>query len=582
MTSSRQAESGADPDGHSASDRPEPPPRLMALLRSRWGLIGLATLTGVLLGYSAPGHDVPFFWVINFVPLFLALDLLLRFGSGRLRRRWLAAAGLCWWVGVLSAVITGGWVVNTAHVYGGLPLAVAHGVNALGYGSLLGIETFLHIGLPFLLAWEAGALGVALFLLWSVAVTPILPRFLFWTYGEMMFRTEALVQAADLAGSAGLNLPVAALHLLLFGWIRHRYAPRARGRPTLIRATAATAVLFAALAVYGMWRMSAVDQAARDSLTVRMVGIQPNFSLKEIASNPSLSPSDRRRSVSALIADTDQVLENSPVQPGEATVVVWPESAYPGFYAMNPQLRKRVESWVRRRGIHLVLAIQDAVRSRDAPRGYDIYGASLLLAPNGRPAALYRKMVLIPFGETIPLGDWFPWYRDILRRQIPQIAEFTPGQEYTVFDVAPGVRLAPMICFDAARYQVTRGMVSRGANVGVVQANMAWFGRSTATDQFEQMVRFRAIENRIPLMLVSQSGTSVLIDAKGRVSSPRLEKFVSGSLDERVPVSGLAAPYTAIGPWVQRILPIVLLILVGWRLWPRLREIAVNVSARWK
>ena len=97
MTSSRQAESGAVPDGHSALDRPEPPVRLMALLRSRWGLIGLATLTGVLLGYSAPGHDVPFFWVINFVPLFLALDLLLRFGSGgfgsgRLRRRWLAGA----------------------------------------------------------------------------------------------------------------------------------------------------------------------------------------------------------------------------------------------------------------------------------------------------------------------------------------------------------------------------------------------------------------------------------------------------------------------------------------------------------
>ncbi|MBI4083370.1 MAG: apolipoprotein N-acyltransferase [Candidatus Lambdaproteobacteria bacterium] len=561
------------------------PPRVR-----RRAVPALVALSGVLLGLAIPGRGTGWVWPVVFVPLLVALDWTLDAEGagpasggwrrpawrdwGRLGWRALACA---WPVGVLMAALSGGWVVNTAHVYGRLPLVLAHGVNLLGYGTLVGLEVFLFLALPFAVGRTRPRWGFALVTLWSAVAQAFTPRFISWSYGQMMYPLAALVQAADVLGSPGLNLLYVPLQLLLFGWLRAGYRPgSAPGnvpRRALAWASAALAIAFAAAFAYGQWRQADVARAEAVGAPVQLVGVQPDFSLRRLASNPDLAISTREASLDDLLADSERGLQALARRPEVPVVVVWPESVYPEPFLYAPRERARVEAWLRGRGVQLVLATTDfAWAPGTAPgtlRPQGIYGAAVHLGPEGRVLGVYHKLTLIPFGETIPFASWFPAWRAALKAWIPQIGEFEAGTRYAVFPVSDRVRLAPMICFDATVFHVARGMADAGANLGLVLANLAWFGRTSVADQFAAFVRFRAIENRIPILLLSQNGRSLLFDARGEVASPVLGQFEAArlALDVRVPATG--SVYRRWGPWIERGYALLLAAVLVWGWWGR-------------
>ena len=134
---------------------------------------------------------------------------------------------------------------------------------------------------------------------------------------------------------------------------------------------------------------------------------------------------------------------------------------------------------------------------------------------------------------------------------IENTSDFERGHEFTVFDIAPGVRIAPLICFDAFDDDPALGMSANGATLGVVMANLAWFGRSTAARQMEHFVRMRAIENRIPILMLSQNGESVLIDARGEEASQRLGLFQVGALSLEVHAGPGGSFFTRHAQWIH-------------------------------
>jgi apolipoprotein N-acyltransferase len=540
----------------------------------RWLVPLLVAHAGVMFALASPHRTVAFAWPFIFVPLFLGLDLALRFSPAGFWPRWGRVFFCTWPAGLIMAALTGGWVANTAFVYGKLPLGVAYLVSILGYGSLQGLEVFFFLGVPFALAWRRPGLLLALVPLWAAVFQLYVPRFLYYTFGQMMVPALSLVQVADLVGSAGLNLLLLPLHLVLYGWLRSLYAPGEVPRRRLAVASLALAVAFAADYGYGRWRLADVAERTERGPQVELVGIQPDFSLKELASNPALSYSDRAQSFSALMADSRAALARAQREPGVPTLVLWPESVYPRPYFFDAEMRAAVDDWVRSEGIELILATEDArfERTADGRTLRQYFGAAVHVGPQGLPAGVYHKITLIPFGETIPFGDLLPWYRDVLRAWIPEISEFTPGREYTVFRLADGVRVAPMICFDASSEHVARGMARNGANLGVVLGNLAWFGRTTVSDQFSWFARFRAIENRMPILFLSQNGESFLIDATGRQASRRLGQFTAGALTLRVHVPEERSFYTYWAPWVARAYVAALLGLGAFVLWRRRRE----------
>ncbi len=513
----------------------------------RWLIALLVLHSGVFFGLVSPARPNAIAWPIAFVPLFLALDLALRRypgtarGTGRStwRGTWRGAA----WrvlactvpVGIGFAAISGDWVVNTAYVYGGLSLPLAYAVSWFGYGLLIGLEVALCLGLPFALTWRRPLAGLFVIPLWCTVLQVYLPRFLFFTYGQAMAPLLPLVQVADTGGSGGLNLLYLPLQLVLYAWLRRLYAPGELPLRALGAATVALALAFALDYGYGtralaMWR---ARQAA--GAPVELVGIQPDFSLKRLASNPDRSYSDREQSLRGLLDDSAAALTRAQRAPGVPTVLLWPESVYPQPYLLARDMRELVERWVQSQRVHLILATVDgrSVRTPDGRVIPEIYGAAVHVAPDGQPRAVYHKIALIPWGETIPLADVIPGYRRLLLDWIPQISEFTPGRAHTVFEV-DGVRIAPMICFDAAVAGVAQGMAANGARLGVVLSNLAWFGRTSVSRQFGLYVRFRAIENRMPILLLSQNGETFLVDATGEDGSPHLPQFHTAAFVQQV------------------------------------------------
>jgi apolipoprotein N-acyltransferase len=564
----------------------------------RWTVPALVALSGVLLGLAMPGRGTGWVWPIVFVPLLVALDWALAAlpdtaaagsaAGGWRRRAWRQgqrALACAWPVGVLMAALSGGWVVNTAHVYGHLPLVLAHGVNLVGYGTLAGLEVFLFLALPFALGRARPRWGFALVTVWSAVAQAFTPRFISWSYGQMMYPVAALVQAADVLGSPGLNLVYVPLQLVLFGWLRSAYAPESVPRRALAWATAAVAVGLAATYGYGAWRQAELARAEAMGAPVQLVGIQPDFSLQRLASNPDLAISTREASLDDLLADSDRGLAALTRRPDVPVVAVWPESVYPEPYFYAPRDRARVEAWVRERGVQLVLATTDFTWAPGtvpgAARPHGVYGAAVHLGPEARALGVYHKITLIPFGETIPFASWFPTWRAALKAWIPQIGEFDAGTRYAVFPVSDRVRLAPLVCFDATVFDVARGMADGGANLGLVLANLAWFGPTSVAEQFEAFVRFRAIENRIPILLLSQNGRSLLFDARGDVASPVLGQFRAAQLALEVRVPATESIYRRWGPRIERGYALVLAGLLGWGWWGR-RSTARESAARAK
>lgn len=539
-------------------------------------------LTGILVGLASPHARVPLLWIVAFVPLLLALDLtapIYRGGWPGLRF-WLPALGCTAPAGVIFAAVIGGWITNTANVYGGFPISLALLANWLGYGTFFFAEFFFFLAVPFVLTRHRPWLALVVVPLWVTVFQLYVPRFLFFTYGQLMDSVLPLPQFADILGSGGPNLLYLALQLVLFYWVRSLYAPGSFAVRPLVWTSGALVVSFAAAYGYGIWQMDRWSELQAAGKKVELVGIQPNFSLKHLSSNPVLSPLDRRQSFSALIEDSNRALSRARRDPGTPVVMVWPESVYPRAYFFNPRMRRAVEDWARRSKVELILTSQDYRFGAGKRRRRDrkLYGVSIHLGPGGKPAGIYRKMALIPLGETIPLGDWFPFFRRFVLDTLPNFSEFTAGEEFTVFTLANGVKVAPMICYDVIDHDVARGMARNGARLGVVLANLAWFGDSTVSDQMSWMVRFRAIENRMPILFLSQNGKSYLIDATGRDVIPRLGLFSRGAIVHTIGVPKTGSFYSAYGTWIHAGYFFLLLGALGAAWWRGLFSRAQNES----
>jgi apolipoprotein N-acyltransferase len=143
----------------------------------------------------------------------------------------------------------------------------------------------------------------------------------------------------------------------------------------------------------------------------------------------------------------------------------------------------------------------------------------------GRLERVYSKRRLAPIGET-----------NLVPGHAPGLA------------VIGGVRVAPLICFEAAFPELARRAAREGAQLLAVLTNDA-FGRYLGTPlQHLRMARFRAVETARPLAFASNAGPSAVIDGAGRV----LARTAIGRPDAAVAMVRLDArqtPFLRWGDW---------------------------------
>jgi apolipoprotein N-acyltransferase len=520
-------------------------------------------ISGILLGLTAPGFGTNWVGILAFFPLLAVLDQLHKNRLFSLQKRAGLFFAVCWFSGSIAASIGGNWIINSINIFGHIPWFAALLITAVGYGLEVGLQLFVYFGIPLLFIRQRSGWDLIVRLAFVLALDPWYPRLIQWNYGGLTFsKFPWLEQAADILGASGLLLYSAGFSFLLLYWWRWK-SEGTGNRKSLFKVSTIYLILWVFGLGYGAWRTQdlVIQNSKLDSessgniqnlvsdfpakLTVMV--IQPNFSLQELASNPELAHSKRQQNLAGLLEDSLKALEQLPENTTTPKLLIWPESVYPDPFFKVAASREKVLSFAEANQTSILLATVDWVKTQT---DYKFHGVSVLIGANGEVLGRYNKIFLIPFGETIPFSEWFPGIASWLRNNIANMSEFERGREYTVFSVPENIELSAPICFDIFSPTVVRGMVRNGSNLVVNLSNLAWFGRTTASDNMVAVLRWRAIENRVPVVFASNNGKSVFIGADGKNRSRQLGLFEEGSLTSTINIRPKFSFFREYAEWI--------------------------------
>lgn len=365
--------------------------------------------------------------------------------------------------------------------------------------------------------------------------------------GISQWRRPFLVSLTCFTGVAGISLLLAAANLtVVCCWCAWRRAGLSR-RAWVVPLSTLGAALAAAWAASGN-----APSAGTPSGVFRVLVVQGNI--------PQCRDWTEEEFREALRVYTELTCALAPALQPE--LVVWPESAVPAPVGYEPFSRRLAETLSRIQTRMLIGALDSRpapdTGGRVTPREPETqdFNSAILLAPEGRVLESYDKIHRVPFGEYVPFADWLPWLVD----WIGMGRGLTPGSEYTLFRLAPGVLAGVNICFEDAFADISRQFVRRGATVLMTLTNDAWYAESAGSRQHLVHAVFRAAENRRPLLRSGNNSDTCLILPDGRITGLLYDertgnRFVRGARLYEVPVysNQPLTLHARWGPWFQRL-----------------------------
>lgn len=465
----------------------------------------LALLAGALLSASMPGEVSGVLAWIALAPLVVAV-------SGRSP---LAAAGLGLLAGVVSTTITFRWILN-------VPL----------FGPAHGVLLAAWLGL-FSAAWAAAVAWMGRARLPVVAWAPLAwvllegvrarAGFLALPWGSLAQTQHAdlpLLQTAAVAGEPGMSFLVAAAGVGIARVVTARAWREAAAVAGLVAAAHAAGALSLALDA--------------PSPALRVAIVQPSLSAAERETAEGY-----RGSVERLERLTREAGSGGP------GLVVWPETAVRGLPAQG-ELRGRLERLAAEIGAPIIVGSSTTEKFVDEPEGAARtvrFNEAVLVAPPGRPPAPYRKTLLVPFAEELPLKGRVSWPGWLARGSYG----ISRGEGPRSFPLADGTRVAPAICWENLFAGYIRRAVLDRAELLVVLTNDSWAGRSAAPHQHNAASILRAAETGVPVAMASNAGPSIAVDRRGRVVARARGVLTSEVVTADVGLGAGSTPYARLG-----------------------------------
>jgi len=228
-----------------------------------------------------------------------------------------------------------------------------------------------------------------------------------------------------------------------------------------------------------------------------------------------------------------------------ADIIVLAETAIPDHIRRQPGVIEQLHKVADQKNAQLLVGALDYRRNpRGSIRKFDIYNASFLFTPKVfKFPQRYIKKHLVPFSERIPFDEVFP----ILNYVDLGEGDFVAGKETPVYEP---FLWTPYICYDAIFGDLVREAIREGSRLMVNITNDGWFGRSTAPYQHLNLIRYRAIENGMPVARLANSGISAFIDQYGHFDK-NTEIFTDRVVQRKVPLKTRDTLYSHIGDTVE-------------------------------
>lgn len=219
----------------------------------------------------------------------------------------------------------------------------------------------------------------------------------------------------------------------------------------------------------------------------------------------------------------------------QPAVVFWPESSMTFFVEREREYRRSIGAVLAPRSVELVAG---GPGLGEAPDLY--YNSIFAIAPNGELSARYDKQFLVPFSEYFPLQVF-----DFVRRRFERVRVYQRGEQNGPLATAAG-SAGLLVCNEALFPEVAGRRVANGASYLLSPSNDSWIPSADWADRMFAFSAFRAVEQRRPVVRVSTSGPSGVVDAWGR-TLVKSEPFSQRVVLARVPPPGPTSLYSRVG-----------------------------------
>jgi apolipoprotein N-acyltransferase len=237
------------------------------------------------------------------------------------------------------------------------------------------------------------------------------------------------------------------------------------------------------------------------------------------------------------------------IEAARGRIVVLPESAFPQFAdEIPPEVFRRIADLGRARDGAVLVGLFVAEPPAAPGEGERIHNSVVSLG--AAPPQLYRKHHLVPFGETIPFKPVTGWFINQVLA-IP-LADQAAGPAMQAPFAVAGQRIAVNICYEDV-FGSELLAAARASTMLVNVTNDAWYGRSIAARQHNQIAAMRALETGRPMLRATNTGITSAIAHDGRVLA-EMPWFTRGILEVEIAGRTGDTPYARAGDW-----PVVLL-----------------------
>ncbi len=324
----------------------------------------------------------------------------------------------------------------------------------------------------------------------------IYPFLFYWHFGyPWLWASWPGVQLADWIGFFGLNLITLIINSLVLLFVLTRKPHQWINRPLF-----AAVILFIAVNILGWFNLGQIPEPDKK---LKVLLVQGNIgNLEKIQAE--VGEAFKQKIVDTFLRLTEKALEEK----GPVDLIIWPETAFPEviFQGRIGYQRQRLIDFLKLHNTPLLTGTYYFnIENRKMFN-------SLMLLREADILGSYQKTHLLAYGEYLPLGDRFPKLKALL----PMVSDFGRGQGPSIIHL-DDLKIGPQICYEGLFDEFSTDLQMKGAQVFVNVTNDSWFGHPFEPYQHMYMTLARAIENRRPLIRVTNTGISTAILHNGEV-----------------------------------------------------------------
>ena len=485
---------------------------------SRWSKIGLAALSGALLGASFPPSPLYSVAYVALIPFLFLLERLEKYKQVLLYTYVMAfvfhAITLYWIGGFTHArdpyLMASGAAVAFLHPLFYWLITVPYYFVRRNGGVLLGLLSFPFIWVSFD---------------YLHSLTEV--SFPWVSLGNSQAYDLYRIQIAEYTSVYGPAMLILAFNVFAFVLLVQLASKswRFTSRPSLAVVSVLLLMYLLPLFYGGMVFTNRDVPRAESNLRIGLV--QPNIDPWEKWGQGRASKWEFYLAQVRLLVEKSKVLAQS-----GADLIIWPETAIP-FEILSPRYtseRIDFQEQLDSLGVPIFSGVPvaevfdsasapvTAVQIQNSNVFVDYYNSATLFVPGVGAGEIYRKVVLVPFAERVPYAETLSFLIEPLKWSVG-ISGWGKGERQVVYRMTTrrgdALRFSGMICYESIYPDYVRMFVKSGAQLLIVITNDSWWGNTSGAYQHVAFASFRAIENRRWVVQCANGGVSAYVDPLG-------------------------------------------------------------------